>query len=436
MAPQPGTPEPAENLQARDVVAFGQEVGRVLSDGRIVGRAEPFAKVFPSSRAVKRAVGVTAWAILEDIALDAALDAEGRLVAETNVRRIADNLGLSKNTVTKHLGKLREHGFVLHEEQRDDGTGRYETSRYVLDPSACLERFTHTPRRSSSSPAAPRPKNRDTEADRDPRPRKWDTAATSQPTGHRDVGQKNKKVVAEEDQQPQPAAADGPLADRLIAVGVAAERAHELVTEHPEQQVADALDAVEVSDVRNAAGWVVTAIRSGWDVSEAAEEHRKQRAVRRLRAEEGALRRLAQEGEDELRERAAGWEAAVSAALDDTELTAALRAITEPVAALGRRSAPMAVSQLVGWAASCHLADPGEPLEAALRNALRTTADVGGRPAAPGTSRDVPGRPADAALPEPPAPVRDAAPLRQRVARLLPAIDHDLPTPTNKEEQR
>jgi hypothetical protein len=35
--------------QARDVMAFGQEVGRVLSDGRIVGRAELFAKVFPSS---------------------------------------------------------------------------------------------------------------------------------------------------------------------------------------------------------------------------------------------------------------------------------------------------------------------------------------------------------------------------------------------------
>jgi hypothetical protein len=41
--------------EARDVIAFGQETGRVLSDGRIVGRAEPFAKVFPSSRVVKRA---------------------------------------------------------------------------------------------------------------------------------------------------------------------------------------------------------------------------------------------------------------------------------------------------------------------------------------------------------------------------------------------
>ncbi len=78
----------AEARGARDVMAFGQEIGRVLSDGRIVGRAEPFAKVFSSSRLVKKAIGLAAWGVLEDIALDATLDGHGRLVAETNVRRI------------------------------------------------------------------------------------------------------------------------------------------------------------------------------------------------------------------------------------------------------------------------------------------------------------------------------------------------------------
>jgi hypothetical protein len=86
----PAGPAPRE---ADDVIAFGQEAGCVLSDGRIVGRAEPSAKVFPSSRAVKRAVGLMAWAVLEDIALDARIDDRGRLVAETTVRRIAANLG-------------------------------------------------------------------------------------------------------------------------------------------------------------------------------------------------------------------------------------------------------------------------------------------------------------------------------------------------------
>jgi len=138
-------PETAPGLQARDVVAFGREVGRVLSDGRIVGRAEPFAKVFASSRQVKRAVGATAWVILEEIALDATIDDRGRLVADTSVRQIAANLGLNKTTVTRHVARLRDHGFVVHEETRDEASGRWHASRYVLDPSACVERFTHTP---------------------------------------------------------------------------------------------------------------------------------------------------------------------------------------------------------------------------------------------------------------------------------------------------
>ena len=52
--------------------------------------APNLAKVFASSRHVKRAVGATAWVILEDIALDATIDDRGRLVADTSVRQIAD----------------------------------------------------------------------------------------------------------------------------------------------------------------------------------------------------------------------------------------------------------------------------------------------------------------------------------------------------------
>ena len=131
--------------QARDVMAFGRDFGRALSDGNVVGRSEPFAKVFPSSRLVKRAVGLLAWGVLEDIALDAEIDERGRLVSRTNVRRIADNLALSKTTVNRHLAKLREYGFVLHEEHRDEISGRYDRSQYVIDPTACIERFTTTP---------------------------------------------------------------------------------------------------------------------------------------------------------------------------------------------------------------------------------------------------------------------------------------------------
>jgi hypothetical protein len=164
-------------MRARDVVAFGHEFGRVLSDGRIVGRAEPFAKVFPSSRAVKREVGAIAWAILEDIALDAGPDEHGRLVSDTSVRRIAANLGMNKDTVARHLGKLREYGFVLHEEARDHGSGRWQSARYVLDPSACVERFTHTPT-ARPRQARPCPTDPDTAA----------SDAVSASTRHGDAG--------------------------------------------------------------------------------------------------------------------------------------------------------------------------------------------------------------------------------------------------------
>jgi hypothetical protein len=129
----PHTPSSAQRLgsggpvRARDVVVFGREVGRVLSDGRIVGRAEPFAKVFASSRHVKRAVGATAWVILEDIALDATIDDRGRLVADTSVRQIADHLELNETTGTRHVARLREPAWraddravsVRHPRRRD-----------------------------------------------------------------------------------------------------------------------------------------------------------------------------------------------------------------------------------------------------------------------------------------------------------------------------
>ncbi len=140
-------PPVSPDVAGGDVVAVGHEIGRIASEGTIIGRAEPYAKVFASSRQVKRAAGVMAWAILEDIALDAHLNDHGRLVATTNVRRIADNLGVSQNTVATHLTRLRDAGFVLHEEGDHDDTGRYTTSRYILDPSACVERLTHTPSR-------------------------------------------------------------------------------------------------------------------------------------------------------------------------------------------------------------------------------------------------------------------------------------------------
>jgi hypothetical protein len=80
---------------------------------------------------VCRAVGTTAWAVLADIALDAEADAHGNLVAATNVRRIADHLGISKDTAARALGRLVDAGLVGRESSPRQ-SGRFPTSAYVV----------------------------------------------------------------------------------------------------------------------------------------------------------------------------------------------------------------------------------------------------------------------------------------------------------------
>ena len=352
---------PAAARVAGDVVAFGQEIGRVLSDGRIIGRAEPYAKVFQSSREVKRAVGVTAWAVLEDIGLDARLDDRGRLVAHTNVRRIADNLGLSKNAVAKHLGRLRVFGFVLHEEQRQTDSGRYAASWYVLDPSACIERFTTTPR----VEADPCPTNGDTGVG-DPRPRSWDTAESgpvSHVAGHRDVGQNTRPAVAEEEQQHAQEPPSGVLVSQLIRYGLDQSAAEALIDDHGEDLIEAALDALPWERVRNPAGWLVKAVRDGWAVEAQQRRQREQEPTPRVPDYQPPS--VEPEG---LAHQA--WAAFAVTVLDDGALAEAVGKVTTPVAGLGRRSTPAVIGELGGWAAKAFGASRGGSLRDALAEAL------------------------------------------------------------------
>ena len=408
----------SEARQASDVMAFGQEIGRVLSDGRIVGRAEPYAKVFASSRAVKRAVGLTAWAVLEDIALDARLDQQGRLVAETNVRRIAGNLGLGKNAVSRHLAKLRDFGFVLHEEMRDAGSGRYDVSRYVLDPSACIERFTHTPGNTSTTattrtstnggPHGPRPLGRDT-----------GRGAVSPSAGHREQGQKNKRTAVAEEQHLLPGASGSQeLPRRLTELGVDAGLAEQLAADHPADLVEAALHAASRRGARSPAGFVVSALRQGWDLAEDVEHVRRVRA-REVREQREALAQVeAREHAERERYRSVGWAAVVSAALSDDQLQQAADRLTQPLAGLGRRSLPVVRAQLIAWAvthaAGAAAADVPSRLDTALRDAHF---DVDPERVSP--------------LPEPPAAVAAAECLSHRLHRCV--LDLDFPaTPATK----
>ena len=403
--------------QARDVIAFGQEVGRVLSDGRVVGRAEPFAKVFPSSRDVKRVVGPTAWVILEDVALDARLDSEGRLVAETNVRRIAANLGLSRNTVAKHLARLREHGFVLHEEVRAGTDGRFDTARYVLDPSAAVERFTFTPDRDDS--AEPRPCRSSCDAGADtcrnscdagPCRSSGDTGQfgherpstpVSQSARHRGSRHNRDSAAVVEQQQTadvvavrEPADAaeiDEQLLARLTGLDADPAAATALLAAHPAEQIRDALDAVGGTDARKPAGWVVAALRGGWEVAELAADQRKLRDRRRRGEIEATERAAAQAHSAAHLQRQAGWAAVAVEALSEDQLAALVGRLTAPVPGLGRRALPAVRARLAAVTAAVHATSPDSPLGGALMAAAEQPdppAGVDGLPAHPDPSLD------------------------------------------------
>ena len=57
---------------------------------------------------LRRTLGATAWFVLEELALRAAVDGYGKLVVQVSTRELAESLGLNKDTVTRALARLRE----------------------------------------------------------------------------------------------------------------------------------------------------------------------------------------------------------------------------------------------------------------------------------------------------------------------------------------
>ena len=469
------TPPGAGAVTAGDVVAVGHEIGRMRTDGTIIGRAEPYAKVFPSSRHVKRAVGVMAWAILEDIALDAHIDQAGRLVATTNVRRIADNLGVSKNTVATHLCRLRDAGFVLHEEGDHDDTGRYTVSRYVLDPSACVERFTHTPTRNDVGYAGPdetdphldiddpqpvehadsidsghpdfhrgpswapepeAPKAVDPSRRKDPAKtvphdgvepctNSWDTdpATVSQSVGHRELGHNRQEVVVvlqEQQRAREGPAADGnpAVVDRLIDAGITPTRATLLASRHPPRRIADAVDALTTQTVDNPAGWIITALDAGWDLTDTAtrarrHRHQQQHAANQRTAHRDAADAAARHTHTQ-RAHSQAWAAVAATLLDEGQLGDVLQRLRDPWLPISTRSVRMTTAQVTGWtAAACHHRPKLEPAQA-VAAALNDPTEL---------------HPLHT-LPPPPAVHPPPITLDRRISTLLQPPEHaDQPTP-------
>ncbi len=106
-----------------------------------------------AGRVVCRAVGTTAWAVLCELALDAEADAHGNLVTPTNVRRIAGDLGISKDTAARALSRLVDAGLVVRRCRRGAG-GHFVRSLYELrlDPGGGVTVVAPTPGPTSPCP--------------------------------------------------------------------------------------------------------------------------------------------------------------------------------------------------------------------------------------------------------------------------------------------
>jgi DNA-binding transcriptional ArsR family regulator len=85
-------------------------------------------------RPLRRSLRPLVWVILEEVALDAVAE-DGRLVARTSARQIAERLGIDPGTAASALAALRERDLVSS--SREEGSdGRFGLSVYELHPVA------------------------------------------------------------------------------------------------------------------------------------------------------------------------------------------------------------------------------------------------------------------------------------------------------------
>jgi hypothetical protein len=183
--------------------------------------------------------------------------------------------------------------------------------------------------------------------------------------------------------RPGPGRPDGPAGPsreeapeaRLAALGVAEPTAQALLRRYGTDRVVHALDACDLlgdGQVRRRAVWVIAAIRQGWDLEDLLVERRQLRA-RYARWERERAERDREADCWRARESVAGaWRGAISAALNDRQLTTAVERVTTPVAGLDRRSVPVVRAQLLAWAVEAHRAAPELPLGEALADSLAT----------------------------------------------------------------
>jgi DNA-binding transcriptional MocR family regulator len=88
------------------------------------------------AQVLRRQLGAAAWAVLETMLAQSCGPAE-RCVATSTVRSLAADLGVSKDTVARALGRLRAAGIVTAEQPRAV-TGTFTTGSYRIAVPACI----------------------------------------------------------------------------------------------------------------------------------------------------------------------------------------------------------------------------------------------------------------------------------------------------------
>jgi hypothetical protein len=87
-------------------------------------------------RALRRALRPLVWMTLEEVALSALVE-EGRLVARTSARQVAERLGVDPGTAATALRTLRDRGLVSSSREKGPA-GHFGLSVYELGPVAGL----------------------------------------------------------------------------------------------------------------------------------------------------------------------------------------------------------------------------------------------------------------------------------------------------------
>jgi hypothetical protein len=83
-------------------------------------------------RPLRRSLRPLVWVILEEVALDAVVE-DGRLVARTSARQVAERLGIDPGTAATGLAVLRQRGLVSSSREKGPA-GRFGLSIYDLHP--------------------------------------------------------------------------------------------------------------------------------------------------------------------------------------------------------------------------------------------------------------------------------------------------------------